>query len=345
MEAVTLSNGVSVRDAQRATLAGMAVYDQAELDASFADMEHLLALERPAPLSLSGVCVGCGGSTFVYNGPGSGHPGSRICDTCGVVESGNVYWETMYGRSVPRKSSNYKRIHHWHERISQLLLMESPIPHDQMLQIGEKLCDGTHSVLNKDSVRAVLRSLNMQLYIEKWLQVIFRLTSIAPPMPGPLIIQQLDALFIELQRPFEAYRAPGRKNFLNYNYVFCRLFQKMDCHKFCMFFPLIKSKTKLKSLDDMWVNMVECIDWQVTQLQPVAPFAVRLEQPVLLLQRLNSQRAPPVPAVIASTPWKMGYQRWGRPREERRQESPKRPRSTPLEPEFQRLGLLKRRLK
>ena len=61
-----------------------------------------------------------------------------------------------------------------------------------------KLCDGTYTVLNKDSVRAVLRSLNMQLYIEKWLQIIQRVTGIEPPSPGGQLLMSLDACFMEL---------------------------------------------------------------------------------------------------------------------------------------------------
>ena len=87
----------------------------------------------------------------------------------------------------------------------------SQIPHREFDLIAAKLCDGTHAVLNKDSIRAVLRSLNMQLYIEKWLQIIHRVTGIMPPMPGPLLVQQLDELFLQLQRPFEHFKTPARK--------------------------------------------------------------------------------------------------------------------------------------
>ena len=53
------------------------------------------------------------------------------------------------------------------------------------MQIAERLLDGTHPIINKESlkdvIRGVLRSLNMQLYIEKWLQIIQRCT---PPSPA-----------------------------------------------------------------------------------------------------------------------------------------------------------------
>ena len=322
----------------------MVVAEQADVDAAFVDLDHLLAEQRPVPNAYSGACVSCGDSNFVYGGPSSGYPGCRICDSCGVVENAPVYWETMYGNILPTKSSNYKRIHHWHERISQLLLMESAIPAPEMLQIAEKLCDGTHEVINKDTVRSVLRSLNMQLYIEKWLQIIFRITGIQPPCPGPMVVQQLDFLFQELQQPFEAHKGEKRKNFLNYNYVFCRLFQKMDCRQFGMFFPLIKSKAKLKTLDDIWHGMTGAINWPITQLEPVAPFAVQLAQPELLLQRLASIVASPSPTVTTLAPLKTVFQRWDRHPGETQKRKQERLHSVLPEPEFQRLGLLRRRL-
>ena len=213
-----------------------------------------------------------------------------------------------------------------------------------MLQIAQKLCDGSHTIVDKDSVRAILRSLNMQTYIEKWLQIIWRITGVTPPMPGPLLLQQLDRLFLDLQRPFNACRAAGRKNFLNYNYVFCRLFQKLGCPKFCMFFPLIKSKAKLRSLDEMWIQMTASIGWPTTPLQPVAPFAVRLERPETLLAHLATRSAAPAPVVTERGPLRKVYRKSDHRRAESPTRSPKQPRSAPPEPELRKLGLLKRRL-
>ena len=325
--------------------AKMVVVEQADLDAAFADMEHLLADERSLPIQYSGGCICCGGGEFVYNGPSHGHPGSRICNTCGVVERGHVFYETMFGKCLPTRSSNYKRIHHWHERISQLLLAESQIPEAHMLQIGERICDGTHKVINKDVIRAVLRSLNMQQYIEKWLQIIYRITGVAPPCPGTGMLKQLDALFDELQRPFDAHRADGRKNFLNYNYVFCRLLQMMECSRYCMFFPLIKSKLKLKALDDMWSAMADGVSWPVKPLAMVPPFAVQLEQSAALLETLKKRCATLARVEPASEQMKTVYRPWDHSSSSnsKRKQSPLH--SVQLEPELQKFGLVKRRLR
>lgn len=323
----------------------MAVHSQDDLDRYFADMEHLLAAQQPVERYDPEQCVSCGSGDFCYGSSAAGDPGARVCNRCGVVAPGNVYFDTMYGRHLPTRSSNYKRIHHWHERISQLLLMESRIPDEQMLQIGERLCDGSVAVLNKDTVRAVLRSLKMQPYIEKWLQIVYRISGVAPPLLGPLVVRQLDAMFLELQRPFETAKIAGRKNFLNYNYVFCRLLQQLDCDRFCMFFPLIKSKTKLRALDQMWSCIAAMLDWPLTALRPVAPFAVKLEQPDRALARLRSQIAAQAPAAQLPRQVRTESRKSDRcpPRTVPTTPAPRR--SARPAPAFQKLGSLRRRLR
>jgi len=75
----------------------------------------------------------------------------------------------MRGCVLSRRHSNYRRIHHAHERISQLLIQETPIPAADLVAIGEALLERKVRTLNKASIRGVLRSLSMQRYIERWL--------------------------------------------------------------------------------------------------------------------------------------------------------------------------------
>lgn len=309
-------------------------WDQHLLDLAFRDLDHYLASTRKVEECRNGCCVSCGHRGISFSGSDSSYPGSAVCDECGVVQPGLVLFETMYGFDLPTKASNYKRIHHWHERISQLLLCESQISARDMLAIAERLCDGTHTVISKDSIRAVLRSLNMQQYIEKWLQIIYRITHIAPPTPGSSLIRKLDEMFLELQEPFNCHRDNARKNFLNYNYVFCRLLQMLKCTQFCMFFPLISS-SKIKKLDVVWNKMATTLKWPVEPLEQVDPFAVRLEQPLLSLQRLASECDSQVPIAPRIASMQMVFRTLDRRSVARVLAGPKRRRSDPSESESQ----------
>tara|TARA_B100000965_G_scaffold76982_1_gene61115 strand:+ start:1662 stop:2657 length:996 start_codon:yes stop_codon:yes gene_type:complete len=311
---------------------------QAEVDEAFAVLDEYLAEREAEPVR---GCLGCG-STVFHRGanPGANCGYYDVCADCGAVAQAGYGRSDSWASGPTRPVSNYKRIHHWHERISQLLLQESDIPPEHFIQIAQRLLDGSHAVINKDVIRGVLRSLNMQQYIEKWLKIIQRCTGIEPPKPGAQLLQMLDDAFIELQQPFKHFKVGARKNFLNYNYVFCRLFQRLGCTQFCMFFPLIKSRQKLKVLDEMWAAMVTSVGWDVKPLQHVAPFAVRLEQPAALLRQITDRVSAEKLAVLTKGPSKTGFRKSDQRllRELDRQTQLKRPRSSQPEPELQRLG-------
>ncbi|KAL3897749.1 MAG: hypothetical protein SGPRY_012985 [Prymnesium sp.] len=86
------------------------------------------------------------------------------------------------------------------------LLQESEIPFAELFEIAKRLCDGSYTVIDKGAIRSVLRSLKMQTFIEKWLQIIHRIAKIRPPMPGKMLVWSLDEQFLGMQRPFELHR-------------------------------------------------------------------------------------------------------------------------------------------
>lgn len=288
-------------------------------------------------------CLGCGGSNFIYDGPGTGEPGSRICTDCAAVDSHCNYYETMYGRCISTRTSNYKRIHHWHERVSQLLLQESTISEEHTMQIEEAFKAAGYTVANKDTIRAILRSLKMQQYIEKWLQIMVLLTGKSPPEPGPVLLMQLDTMFLQLQRAFDVCSDPQRKNFLNYNYVITRLLQKMKCHQFCMFFPLIKSKQKLANLDATWKRMMEFMGWPYEELIEVPAFSVCMPAPAHGSVQSFCEVGKAAPAVLPLKRLRMVYQTSGRSGSSKKKAIQSPLRSEPSVPQFQRLGLLRKR--
>ena len=318
----------------------MAYANQTAVDAAFADLDDLIAQRRP--VDERNVCAGCGGMQLEQcANPGHTEIFYYCCAACGIVQDG-----CAVGAITTRcTSSNYKRIHHWHERVSQLMLCESRIPDSDFKRIAERICNGSHRVINKDVIRSVLRSLNMQTYIEKWLQIIQRITGIEPPKPGNRLLIALDDMFTELQRPFAQCKQQGRKNFLNYNYVFCRLFQKLGCPQFSMFFPLIKSRSKLKSLDDTWAAMTASVGWEVTPLQLVPPFAVTLERPAHLPPPLALAADSAVPAATRTVQSRKGFRKSDRTllHELDRQTALKLLRSFPPAQELQTLGWSRKR--
>ena len=216
-------------------------------------------------------CSRCEAYTIIEDGV-AGH---LVCTSCATVQSATVYgvdWQVHWVHS----KSNYKRIHHWHERISQLLLTESEIPAERMQQIHAAIYASGATTINKGIVRNVLRSLNMQVYIEKWLQIIWSVTGQRPPTLLQSVIIELDRRFLMLQGPFSRVKPTTRKNFLNYNYTFCRIFQLIGCPELSMFFPLIKSKAKLDALDTVWKLICDELKWPYEPLKTAPEFCLQL---------------------------------------------------------------------
>jgi hypothetical protein len=201
----------------------MADYSLADL-AAFREYDDAMALgadgllPAPAPAATPNrECRNCGGRNFMYSTAGCGHAGAAVCSDCGAVLDSIVNFRHMHGCVLPTRHSNYRRIHHAHERISQLLIQETAIPAAELIQIGDAILAAHAATLNKASVRGVHRSMKMQryIYIERWLQIVQRLADVSPPRPGPQLLMQVDAVFKETQAPFEATKPEGRRDFLN----------------------------------------------------------------------------------------------------------------------------------
>ena len=102
---------------------------QADVDAAFADLDDLLAASQPPPVV---GCTNCGGCVFDRGSNGGTVDYFNVCRDCGVVSSAN-YGMSRTQMPVRAPVSNYKRIHHWHERISQLLLSDQQVSRAALL--------------------------------------------------------------------------------------------------------------------------------------------------------------------------------------------------------------------
>ena len=69
-----------------------------------------------------------------------------VCTQCAVVQRDVHLPRGTAQLQTARRQSNYKRLHHFHERVSQLLLQESPIPDDQFQRIAACILASQHEV-------------------------------------------------------------------------------------------------------------------------------------------------------------------------------------------------------
>jgi hypothetical protein len=73
---------------------------------------------------------------------------------------------------------------------------------------------------------------------------------------------RLRNMFKEIQIPFMNNCPNERKNFLSYAYVLHKFCELLELDHLLEFFPLLKSREKLKQQDMIWLNICKDLKWQ-----------------------------------------------------------------------------------
>lgn len=234
--------------------------DPGELSAD--DMRELFDYLRGVPVDAqrrTDACAECKGYNVLLNE----ELGHYSCADCGVVQSWSYYVESWddQERITVRPRDGYKPIHHWHERMAQYHLQETPICAEHWGAILAALRAAKPRALCKETLRRVLRSIKLQRYNENWLQIIHRLTGYRPPPLHPAELQTLDVIFEGMIEPFRHFKPAARKNLLNYNFIIYRMLQLINRTDALPHFPQLKTRQKWLELDAVWEKICDYHDW------------------------------------------------------------------------------------
>lgn len=181
--------------------------------------------------------------------------GDTVCVDCGLVVAENALSKREYlvATHTTKHKSVYRRIHHFNERINQWMCQDPPVPNELIAQIKPELL--ANLPVNKTKIRAVLHKYSGVKYIERWLQIYCRVTGHVVPTPGYMVREAMKQMFILHEAAFEACKPPGRKCIINYNLLFVRMLQLLNLSEHYKYFPMLKSKAKVRHLDGVWQNM------------------------------------------------------------------------------------------
>lgn len=89
-----------------------------------------------------------------------------------------------------------------------------------------------------------------------------KLSGLPPPSISRDIEEELRHMFRQIQLPFERHRPKGRINFLSYSYVLHKFCELLELDEFIKYFPLLKSREKLRQQDRVWKNICRDLRWQ-----------------------------------------------------------------------------------
>ena len=193
--------------------------------------------------------------------------GTYVCVNCGEVE--NVIIESEipnYKETGTEKPAYpYKRINHLIECLNQLQAKEtSDIPDEIYDKINQEL--KKYKILDPKDItvtiiRTILKKLKLNKYYEHVSHIKSKITHTQAPMLGKneaLIIQ----MFKMTQEPFEKYRPKGRKNYIHYGYFLRKILQLLGLKDLMEYYPLLKSRDKLRILDKIWEKICRDLNWK-----------------------------------------------------------------------------------
>lgn len=110
-------------------------------------------------------------------------------------------------------------------------------------------------------MKKILKKLKMTQYYEHATYIISKLSGIPPPTISRETEEKIRLMFRLIQVPFEKHCPKDRTNFLSYAYVLHKFFQLLQLDEFTKYFPLLKSREKLKNQDKIWKKICDDLSW------------------------------------------------------------------------------------
>ena len=194
--------------------------------------------------------------------------GIYVCKSCGEAEMVIIESERPnYKDSVPEKPGYpYKRSNHYSEWLAQLQAKEStvipPKVYDKILEELNKMRIYDLRKLDTPLIREILKKLQLTQYYEHRTYIISKLSKLPPPTLSREMEDKLRKMFKQIQEPFEKHCPKDRINFLSYSYVLHKFCELLQLDEYIPYFPLLKSRDKLRDQDKIWKNICKDLKWQ-----------------------------------------------------------------------------------
>jgi hypothetical protein len=198
--------------------------------------------------------------------------GTYICTKCGEVS--NIMYEIEKPNYKNINDENniqdnpYKRINHFNEWLVQIQGRETTDIDAEVYQniINEikknKELSNDLGLLTNKQLKKILRKLNLNKYYEHIPFIINKLNRLPPPNISREHEEKFRSMFKEIQEPFALYCPKNRKNFLSYSYVLHKFCELLELDELISFFPLLKSRQKLKEHDLIWKKICQYLKWE-----------------------------------------------------------------------------------
>jgi hypothetical protein len=110
-------------------------------------------------------------------------------------------------------------------------------------------------------MKKILKKLALHQYYEHTTYIISKLSKIPPPTISRDTEEKIRLMFRQIQPIFEKHRPKNRTNFLSYSYILHKIFELLELDDYVQYFPLLKSREKLKQQDKIWELICNDLGW------------------------------------------------------------------------------------
>lgn len=209
-------------------------------------------------------CKSCHKKTFVYDS----NYDETICTNCAIVQSFNCLYtmgmmEYLPDTSNKIKKSIYRHVDYLNRKLDEISCARIKI-HDEIM---EKIL---FKLNGKIATVALLKKiLRENGYKQKFLQIPTILYTLYPEKYSPLKMNHKQRMIIEnmFKRYIETFyilvrrEQIKRKNLLNYNFVFKKLFQMKKIPIKPHYFILPKGKKTMEKHNEIWIKICKFNNW------------------------------------------------------------------------------------
>ncbi len=188
-----------------------------------------------------------------------------FCSVCGAINNHYSFNEEIVNETNNKSVYPYKRLNHFIEWLNNFQGKETiviPIEiYDKITNELNRLNIQDKSLVNIRMVKNILKKYKLHTYYEHVSYITAQISGIPPPTLSHDTEEYLKTVFIEIEKLFEKYKPKNRMNFLSYPYVLHKIFQIHGNTKVLCYFPLLKSKEKIKVHDKIWEKICGDMGW------------------------------------------------------------------------------------
>lgn len=192
--------------------------------------------------------------------------GICVCKNCGkfdeIIMESDVPNYKEIGTEKP--AYPYKRLNHLIECLNQFQAKESiKIPSEIFELILSEIKKNKININKLDfrKMKSILKKLRLQRYYEHMSYIMSQITGKPAPTLSREMEDQIKIMFKKIQEPFARHCPPTRTNFLSYSFVLHKIFQLLKLKDFLCYFPLLKSREKLREQDRIWKPICKDVGW------------------------------------------------------------------------------------